>query len=293
MGSNYIVVVFAYNRPDKVDTLLRSIIDYNKFFSRVRVFVDGNKGKDDEKDVSNTEKVVRNYVDKNKNWSYKRRNVNIGLKQNIILGLNETSNIADGFVVLEDDLILSKNFFEWHFKYLHKYKNDSKIWHLSGWNYLNFSSLTQKHAVISPFMNCWGWSTWSDRWKKYNITNAESYTKSALDKGCQSGMYEQYRLNKQGKISTWAIYWYLTIVSNDGLCINSTVPLVLNDGLDGTGVNSGNWSLDQELLDYNNVHPDIDIDVSSLVYTMIKAWYRQNRGIVSKVKRKLRWLLKA
>ena len=46
------------------------------------------------------------------------------------------------------------------------YKNQKKVWHISGWNYnVNFN--VEEDAYFTRGMNCWGWGTWRDRWKYF------------------------------------------------------------------------------------------------------------------------------
>jgi hypothetical protein len=48
--------------------------------------------------------------------------------------------------------------------------------------------------------------------------------------------WSQVELNKQGKINSWAIYWYATIFLNDGLFVFPKESFVSNVGFDGSGV---------------------------------------------------------
>ena len=49
---------------------------------------------------------------------------------------------------------------------LDKYKNDKKVWHVAAWNY-DLKINSDYDIFFSKNMNCWGWGTWSDRWKYF------------------------------------------------------------------------------------------------------------------------------
>ena len=63
---------------------------------------------------------------------------NIGTASNIIQGVSKILKAKKKVIVLEDDLIVSKNFLKYMNDNLEKYKNYKKVWHISGWNW-NFN----------------------------------------------------------------------------------------------------------------------------------------------------------
>ena len=50
-----------------------------------------------------------------------------------------------------------------------------KIWHINGWSY-PYEKFKKRYKFLGS-MNCWGWSTWKNRWsfltlnEKYLISN--------------------------------------------------------------------------------------------------------------------------
>ena len=68
--------------------------------------------------------------------------------------------------MLEDDLVTSPYFLKFMNEALDFYKNEKKVWHISGWNYpIKYDG--QEDVFLWRTMNCWGWATWADRWKYY------------------------------------------------------------------------------------------------------------------------------
>ena len=93
-------------------------------------------------------------------------------------------------------------------------------------------------------MNCWGWGTWQDRWKKININpnffikKFDSQMINEFDLSNSLNNWSQLLRNKSKKLKTWAIFWNATIFYNNGLCLNPLKSLTRNIGLDGSGTNS-------------------------------------------------------
>jgi hypothetical protein len=72
-------------------------------------------------------------------------------------------------IVIEDDVVVSKDtleFFEWC---LDKYKNNSEVGHISGYSNVpleKFSSKKNSHR-LRIFPESYAWATWGNRWKLY------------------------------------------------------------------------------------------------------------------------------
>src|SRR5690554_4601727 len=53
-----------------------------------------------------------------------------------------------------------------------------------------------------------------------------------------ANFWRQMKLNKNGKINTWAIFWYAVIFKNQGLCLTPKQSFAKNIGFDGSGVHT-------------------------------------------------------
>ena len=151
------------------------------------------------------------------------------------------------FILLEDDVIVSKNFLEYMNLSLNKYKN-SNVFHVNGFNYNNFINKPSK-AYVSTLMFSWGWATWSDKWLDFvNTPNFDSdkiakASKKQINRFSLYGLnnwYNQIEDNSKGKVSTWAVFWYQHIILNNGFTISPGRSHTKNSGFDGSGMNSGN-----------------------------------------------------
>ena len=125
--------------------------------SRLYIFSDGFKSKNDKVLVDN----VRKYIKKIKGFKKIKiieRKKNFGLAKNITTGVSKIINKYGKVIVLEDDIIVSPKFLEFMNLSLNKFKNKKKIWHINGWNYnFKFSKNIKKNSFYWRGMNCWGW----------------------------------------------------------------------------------------------------------------------------------------
>ena len=238
------LVIFAYNRPKKLENLLSSLT-HNKEFENLNVYFFVDKGID----KVNTEKNKEVIDVINKDWNCKSKkiilnNENFGLKRNILNGINETFKKYESAIFLEDDLTVSKSFLDFMINSLIIYQKNEKIMHISGYNFPNFYGISSS-SYLSPYMNCWGWATWKDKWKKnvnFNENEISSLTKKERRKfniyGFEKDYESQLIRNDNKKIKTWAIFWYQFIYLNQGLCLQPVKSLVNNTGMDGSGVHN-------------------------------------------------------
>tara|TARA_A100001011_G_C14251049_1_gene817855 strand:+ start:106 stop:993 length:888 start_codon:yes stop_codon:yes gene_type:complete len=238
------LVIFAYNRPKKLENLLLSLTQ-NKELEYIDVYFFVDRGID-KVNIEKNKKVIDVI---NKDWNCKSKKIifnteNFGLKRNILNGINETFKKYESAIFLEDDLIVSKSFLDFMIKSLIMYQKNEKIMHISGYNFPNFFGHSSS-SYLSPFMNCWGWATWKDRWQK-NINFNENLISSLTKKerrrfniyGFEKDYESQLIRNENKKIKTWAIFWYQFIYLNQGLCLQPVKSLVQNTGMDGSGVHN-------------------------------------------------------
>ena len=247
------IVIFAYNRPNHLLKLLTSL-QKNEIIDKTDVFFYIDKAKDSTT-VSKNNEVIEIV---NRQWNFRNKSIvirenNYGLKKNILNGVSEVINKYGNVIVLEDDLIVSKNYLEFMNKALDKYKDTEDVWHITGFNYKT-PYLSKKESYFTTHMNCWGWATWKNNWNQINNNLSNKIEESAVQEfnfgNLIQNNYQQILLNEENLISTWAIFWYQTIFLNRGLCLMPAKTLVYNAGFDGSGINTSKQ--DYKLSNLNN-----------------------------------------
>lgn len=238
------IVLFVYNRPWHTQKTVEAL-KKNELAEQSELFIFSDEAK--HKDAQKSVDEVREYVDKIdgfKKVTIIKRDKNWGLANSIIDGVTKIVNKYGKIIVLEDDLVTSPYFLKFMNEALEFYKNEKKVWHVSGWNYPIARGSTESGDVfLWRTMNCWGWATWSDRWKYFEkdvdkLIN--SFSKAEIKRFNLDGVgyfWDQVILNQKGVINTWAVFWYASIFKNNGFCLNPVQTYVDNIGHDGSGEN--------------------------------------------------------
>ncbi|MGR6775457.1 hypothetical protein ACU6VG_06075 [Sphaerotilus sulfidivorans] len=232
------VVVFAYNRADHIYRLLLSLSEnYLAEISKVFVYIDGPKREGDVAAVNNVFDVVNNFSEKFGEFNVYKSDHNRGLAKLIISGVGDIVNKYGRVIVLEDDLVLSKEFLVFMNKCLVEYENDERVMHISGYSYPVNNDVADDVFFLRVPM-CWGWATWRRAWQKFKKDEnifLSKHERNYIDFDGMHNYSKQLDLNISGKINTWFIYWYISCVRNSGLSVFPNKTLVRNGGFDASG----------------------------------------------------------
>ena len=293
------IILFTYNRPwhtcQTVEALQKNTLAEQ---SDLIIYSDAPKDKSAIDLVNQVREHIKN-IKGFKSLKIIERSENWGLAKSIISGVTEVIEEYGTVIVLEDDIVTSPAFLSFMNQALNYYKNNKKVWHVSGWSY-PIENISEEDVYFWRVMNCWGWATWQDKWKyfqkdtDYLIDNFSKKMIKDFDLDNSGIFWPQILDNKQGTIDTWAIYWYATIFLNQGLCLNSTQSYVRNIGLDGSGENcksDNDWS-SITLSSKHNLNLDhIEVDELEEVIKIIIKFTKRIRGkkIISLINKLYHW----
>jgi len=275
------IILFVYNRPDHTQKTLQALQKNTLAFdSELFIYSDAAKNDSVQNQVDEVRELISN-VSGFKKVTVIKKDKNIGLANAIIGGVTEIVNKYGKIIVLEDDLVTSPYFLEFMNSALDFYSDKKDVWHISGWNY-PIAPEALSDTFLWRTMNCWGWATWSNRWQ-----NFEKNTEQLLDtftaekiKAFNLDGYEnfwgQVISNKEGKINTWAIYWYASIFKHNGLCLNPTETFINNIGLDGSGVHCDvNTSYIVNLNLNKNIKLENKLEENGIALERIQLFYKK------------------
>jgi len=212
MASLSPVVLFCYKR---LDTLKRTIESLQQNYwadkSELYIFSDGSKKPEDEPRVLS----VRNYlktITGFKKLVITEAAKNKGLANSIIDGVTDIINQFAKVIVLDDDLVTSRNFLVYMNKGLDYYKDNPRIFSITGFS-IPIKGLNENSVYFTQRANSCGWGTWKDRWtiidwevKDYAALMRSRSLRTAFNK-MGSDMLGLLRKQKTGKINSWAIRW--------------------------------------------------------------------------------------
>jgi len=237
------VAIFCYNRPDKLNSLINSL-QKNPECSQTVAYFFVDIPKEGKNKLTEEILYLINEINFFKDKKIILRTENYGLSKNILNGVDFVLKENKTIICLEDDLIVSKAFLSYMNNCLDFYNLEKKVWHINGWSYPQLR-LSKSKIVVGKLVNSWGWATWSDRWSYHDVRKTNRISKANKDVRKTFNFYglanweQQLKDNDTKKISTWAIFWYQTIFLNNGFSIYPVRSHVFNDGMDGTGENSG------------------------------------------------------
>ena len=226
------ILYLFYNRIEKTKlsfTIIKKIKP-----SKLYLASDGPKNNDDKINVNN----VRNYILKNIDWNCKVKKLfykkNKGLKKGISNSITWFFNNEKSGIILEDDLLPEVSFFKYASELLQYYKTNKNIGMISGNNYVG--SNFKASYYFSKYASCWGWATWSDRWKSYYDADMKIWKdikkkkKFLFLKKDERPFIKLFDSVYKNKINTWDYQWLFAMLNNNLLQITPKVHLVANIG---------------------------------------------------------------
>lgn len=288
------IVLFTYKR---VDTLVKTIDALQRnhlaLESDLHIFSDAAKGIHDQEMVSEVRKYLKTINGFRSVTIYESKN-NKGLATSIIEGVSQILKVYETAIILEDDLVSTINFLDFMNQTLEKYRNDTKIFSISGFSFnLN---LEEKYFYDVYFLNrgwSWGWATWRDRWEK-NDWEIKDYNEFLKNKKAQKlfatgGSDLNAMLKKQmtGNLDSWAIRWFYNQFKIQGLTVYPVKSKILNEGF-GADATHTKGSSRRYLPNLDNdfkreIHFPIDIELSMIPQKQFKI----KMGLFSRFKSKI------
>lgn len=288
------IALFVYNRPWHTKQTIRAL-QKNKLARESEIFIysDAPKAKQDKEKVQGVRAYIHS-ISGFKKIKIIEREENWGLADSIIDGVTTVINQYGKIIVLEDDLVTSPYFLKFMNDALSHYQKKKKVMHISGWNYpINTNGFGD--VFLIRLMNCWGWATWQDRWKNFEKDvkktlcefSKQDIKKFNLDRSVDN--WSQVVANKEEKINTWAIFWYIAIFKKNGLCLNPTQTFVENIGHDESGMHSVKTDIfKSKLSTLSNIQFENKLIENQLIVKEIKSFLiSQEKSIINRIINKL------
>lgn len=208
------------------------------------------------------------------------RDKNFGCKHAVSSAITWFFENEEEGIVLEDDCLPSQSFFWFCETLLDQYRDDDRIFIVSGYNKQQRWSVGKCDYFYSNFGGIWGWASWRRAWHHYDSEMRD------LERLAADGYFEKLmgktlgRLRKQqllmaekkiseGKMNTWDYPWAFSRHIKKGMACVPTVSLISNIGFgaDATHTNSSDLDLvkHQEIgfpIRFNsNMSADADYDL--------------------------------
>jgi hypothetical protein len=238
------IAIFACRRPDHLRDLLNSLKENPEaIFSDLTIFIGGPKYEKDWDLVKDSMRVAEQ--------SNGFKSIVVETKFEITTGsglihagVNQILTSHPSIIVLEDDLIVRRDFLLYMNQGLNQFKDDDRVSQISGWNYGTISEVNQSSTYFFPVPTPWGWATWRRAWN-YSSNLAEEFEwLTAKSKRVRNFNFKE-NYDCLGMIEAvikenydaWDAVWYLHLFRNNKLILHPNNSLIINRGFDGSGLN--------------------------------------------------------
>lgn len=237
-------LLFTYNRSEHTKKVLESLKQNTVLPERLYIFQDGLKIKAHGEEWKRVNECIRQVDFCPVEIVVSERNK--GLADSIVSGINYAFENFDAVIVLEDDCVPTPGFMQFMIQCFERYEKEKKVYSVSGYAWPISVESVEHDAYFCGRFCSWGWGTWKDRWVKYERNydllrdirnNAEASRR--LSQWSGKSTVPILLGNIHGNIDSWAVFWGLRIVVDDGLCINPYRSLIENIGCDGSGEHCG------------------------------------------------------
>lgn len=215
------IVVFAFNRADRLECLLRSLEQNpNTETMDLYIFVDVPDEKD-KQNIKNNQEVIE-FISRYREGDHSFRNIKVeiakehkGLAESIISGVTKVINRYGKVIVLEDDLEVSNDFLDYMQRGLEFYSKNSKVWsitaHCPALKSLNKYKADVFFGLRSESL---GWGTWKNRWSHmdWKVPSYENFKRDFVGQALfnlgGNNLCETLRLQMTDpQFDSWAIRW--------------------------------------------------------------------------------------
>ena len=141
-------------------------------------------------------------------------------------------------IILEDDCMPAPGFFSFCDQMLFKYRNDSRIFSITGSNTQKGILRGEASYYFSRLNSIWGWASWRRVWhyydrelSRYSSTEAKTFLENHFsDPILVKEWLKIFNGLKENKIDTWDQQFQFIGFFENGLCITPNVNLISNIG---------------------------------------------------------------
>ena len=237
------IILFCYNRPNHFERVVKSIKDNlpekNNF--KLLIICDGPKNEYDYKQKIKILNLINkiNFIEKN----FIERKINFGWKKNLSETLDNLFQEYEALIILNDDNLLKKGFFEFMSEAYKKYMHQEKVQVISGYNYpFNFpieydhdAYFTNRCGIASVLVKKNFWKGVSQMEKNHLHVIHSKNDRNLLNSSGEDNiiMFIEDHLKYTESMGIWFSYY---LVKKDYLCLRPKISLMENIGYDNSGM---------------------------------------------------------
>ena len=304
------VVLILYKRPELTRLVFNRISQVKP--RELFIIADGPKRENEEENCLRAREVVDSI-----NWECEiKRNysdINLGCRERVSSGLDWVFSQVEEAIILEDDCLPSVSFFYFCQELLRYYRDDKRVWVISGNNFQDGIERSDFSYFFSKYPLIWGWATWKRAWDEFDAdleTWTDEFAMQIIRTVCEDSHEQEYRFQRfkditQGRLDAWAPRWLFTCWANSGLSVIPKVNLVSNIGfgiqgthtLDAKNKYANLKSHELNLINHpinhaSMIYRDINADQYTYNHFFGGIKNKESRKLKNRIKRKVRRIVK-
>lgn len=237
------LLLLAYNRPDKVRRLIDRLRTQRPM--TIMVAVDGPKpgNATDQARVQAVRDAVSE-IDWTDDVDTLFRPVNLGLRKAVAGAVSWAVEKHGEVIVLEEDVLPGDLFLPYMTRMLDRFRDDSRIAHISGYNIVPQSELSSAGSRLTHYPESIAWATWARAWAHFDDSlewgSSVPIAELARTTGSRVSAVrwkQSFRDAATNRIGTWAYRWIASMWSRGDVVLSPNHNLVTYAGYD-EGTNS-------------------------------------------------------
>lgn len=256
------VLLVVFNRPEKTRRVFEAVRHARP--PRLYVAADGPRHPGDVRLCQEVRAIVSEI-----DWPCEVRtlfrDVNVGCRDGVADAISWMFSQESFGIILEDDCLPSRSFFEYCDLMDQHHREDSRIYAVSGTNFqsVEITDQARKGYFFSKYSLMWGWATWADRWRRYEkfppvrdvlagiFLHNRSLSLMARIYWCHVILKAALGIKK----TAWDYQWIFRVLKDNALVCRPPANLVHNIGFDAEGTNTTVY----DRVISNNLAHEIDV----------------------------------
>ena len=227
------ILMVAHRRPREFMSVFSKV--YEGRARNLYVFCDGPRNAEESRAQ---EKILEICSPLNPRMQIRRnfQSHNLGLRASMLSAIDWFFEQEPEGIILEDDILPGEDFIEFCEFGLNQFRSTHEVLQIGGYNALGWVPsifYNSRTMLFSPRLDCWGWATWSDRWRSFRtekngppVTPHSKHAPLSLFLELQRGA----DLAQSGQIDSWAYSWAYFGLNRGGLSVIPKANLVSNIG---------------------------------------------------------------
>lgn len=264
------ILLACFNRPNK---LRQALMPLQGVANPIFVVLDGPRDLEDKVKIDLVlETITQSKVEIQEILSFAE---NKGTNA-VALGIDWILEDFDSVIIVEEDIVISKEFIHFSEEMLRRYRDDFSIGSISAMNSVPISEISNVNEPyrFSCYFYAWGWSTWKSRWEKMidpSEWELDSLLppKTARNPITASKWKAAMREVESGRApGLWDYKWIYTFWTNGWLSVVPNRNLSLNIGFDAEASHTlvaPTWAPKslETLEDYDLILPKVEQDLKA------------------------------